>query len=218
MPSADQQKNADADSAGLDCEIPDDLFVMSSADEQQNADAELADRDSEIPDNFFVSPCLDGSVDKDVEMLALGESMGGLMPMEIRTKERARLIAESAHDIPETFFVLDSDDMGASDAEEISAQFLVKRGMRQSGITELESTISRDPAGPIAESAHDIPETFFVLDSDDLGASNAEVFPAQFPVQRGMQPTESESIISRDPVSGWFTEDSFTSFVDRFMD
>ena len=129
-------------SDAMDCEIPDDLYVLSPSDDGHS---------------------------QDVELVESRQEMTEAAPMDIWTQERVPAIAE-----------LDQ----SSDLQ--------------------------------------IPDSLFILEDDnDLDASGEEQVPAPIPVQRSVYYSDqvgSALSIPRDPVSGRFTADSFTSFLDKFME
>ena len=77
-------------------------------------------------------------------------------------------------------------------------------------------------ADPNAESDVEIPETCFILNSDDntRNSSDEAYALSPIPVRRDHLSVQAESALTipRDPVTGQFTADSFTSFLDKFMD
>ena len=132
------------------------------------------DMDCEIPDDFYVPP-LDDSQIEDVEMVGLQQELTEEALADIWTQDRASVTAESIAEsatgsepqIPDTFFILDSDDNDLNSNEQIVEPISVHRGDHQSN-----------------------------------GAGSAV----------------SATVIPRDPITGRFTVDSFTGFLDSFMD
>jgi hypothetical protein len=166
------------------------LAAFSSPTSIESPTADLA-MDCNIPDDVYIPPTDDSHVEMVGEM-----TEAALMDI---WQDEASAIAESESD---------------------------SRQDEESAIAESDLDIWQDEASAIPESDSDsqIPDSFFVLNSDDDNFDTSNEILASFPVDRDVQQSNtaassaSASIIPRDPLTGRFTEDSFTRFLDSFME
>lgn len=125
-------------------------------------------------------------------------------------------------EIPDDFYVPPLDDSQIQDVEMVGLQQELTEEALVDIWTQDRASIT---AESIAESATwsdpQIPDTFFVSasDDDDLDSNKQILEPIPGDHQsNGAGSAVSATVIPRDPITGRFTVDSFTSFLDNFMD